>query len=196
MTTTERNTRPSIPTIPTVRVDRRESTLTGYKLMRPHQLMKEGSYTLMNVDRWIRPISETGSIHVLQTGFDITTILRRTFDITWDDASGTGELVVTAEADDDVEPRFQSLLEQWRTDTKWTSSATDICEHPAYQAIIAMGEPVVPLILREMARSPDHFDEALVRITGADPVPQESAGDLQAIAKAWLEWGKVHGYGS
>jgi hypothetical protein len=66
--------------------------------------------------------------------------------------------------------------------------------HPAYQEIISMGRPAVPLLLAELRRRPDHWFLALSAITGANPVPSESAGKLAEMAEAWIRWGEAQGY--
>ena len=35
---------------------------------------------------------------------------------------------------------------------------------------------------------------ALGEITGANPVPAESAGKVREMAQAWIEWGRSQGY--
>ena len=74
------------------------------------------------------------------------------------------------------------------------SSSARLAEHPAYQQIIALGPEIVPLLLRELERSPDHWFRALHALTGADPVPPESRGKLPEMAAAWLRWGREQGY--
>ena len=59
---------------------------------------------------------------------------------------------------------------------------------PSYQQIIGMGDMALPLILRELAREPDHWFWALHAITGADPVEPDARGDVRKMAKAWIEW--------
>ena len=66
--------------------------------------------------------------------------------------------------------------------------------HPAYQRIIGMGQPVVPLILRDLEQEPDHWFWALQSITGENPVLPEQRGNLELMATAWLAWGKANGY--
>jgi hypothetical protein len=83
-------------------------------------------------------------------------------------------------------------VEQWRHDTQFLSSVTQMANHPAYQRIIEMGRPAVPLILRELEQRPDHWFWALNAITGEDPV---RAGDaFDEAVEAWLRWGKEQGY--
>ena len=57
-----------------------------------------------------------------------------------------------------------------------------------------MGEKVVPRLLAELRRDPDDWFWALHAITGANPVPAESRGDVHAMADAWLHWGLQRGY--
>ena len=66
--------------------------------------------------------------------------------------------------------------------------------HPAYQSIIGMGQDAVPLILDEMSNQPDHWFWALRAITGANPCPPEHVGDVTAMTRDWLSWGRGHHY--
>jgi hypothetical protein len=88
---------------------------------------------------------------------------------------------------------FQLLADEWKVGTACLSSTTAIVAHPAYQAIIALGRPVLPLILRELEREPAHWFEALQAITGEDPVPRKDWGKVAAMRTAWLAWGREHG---
>jgi hypothetical protein len=57
-----------------------------------------------------------------------------------------------------------------------------------------MGERAVPLLLGELRQEPDDWFWALHAITRASPVPEESRGNLRAMAAAWLQWGLQKGY--
>ena len=89
--------------------------------------------------------------------------------------------------------RFQVLADQWKAGTAYLSSTPAMVAHPAYQAIIALGRPALPLILRDLEREPAHWFEALQAITGADPVPRSDWGNVPAMRAAWLRWGRDHG---
>jgi hypothetical protein len=89
---------------------------------------------------------------------------------------------------------FVSLVREWKATRGHASSVTKMAKNPAYERIIAMGEPAIPLILTELRREPDHWFPALHAITGANPIPTESRGKLGEMMKAWLDWGKEHGY--
>lgn len=88
----------------------------------------------------------------------------------------------------DLEKTFLELAEQWRNETGMQSSPTKKLKHPAYQKIISMGSPVLPLILRALEQKRDHWFMALGEITGEEPVGSEDNFD-QAI-EAWLQWGR------
>jgi hypothetical protein len=90
--------------------------------------------------------------------------------------------------------RFEDLAEIWRDETAHLSSTTAIVKHPAYREIIEMGPIVVPLILRELARRPGHWGPALAQLTGERPVSAGDAGRPEAIAAAWLQWGREQGH--
>jgi hypothetical protein len=89
--------------------------------------------------------------------------------------------------------QFQALAERWKAETALCSSTSAMVAHPAYQAIIALGPPVVPLLLRELEREPVHWFEALKAVTGDDPVSPADWGRIPAMAAAWLAWGRSRG---
>jgi hypothetical protein len=89
--------------------------------------------------------------------------------------------------------RFAALAAEWKAATEFLSSSSAMVTHPAYRAIIALGPPVVPLLLRDLERESVHWFEALRAITGEDPVPRERWGDIPAMASAWLAWGRERG---
>ncbi len=93
-----------------------------------------------------------------------------------------------------LETHFRRLVKQWKNDTETDSSILRMIRHPAYQEIINMGEPVVPLLLAELRHEPDFWFAALQKITGTDPAPKASAGRVEERAKAWIEWGRDKGY--
>ncbi|WP_199246396.1 hypothetical protein [[Phormidium] sp. ETS-05] len=94
----------------------------------------------------------------------------------------------------DIEAQFLELASQWRRETVMMSLVQKMSMHPAYQRIIGMGQPVVPLILRELEQEADHWFWALQAITGANPVLPEQRGRLTEMADAWIQWGRENGY--
>lgn len=108
--------------------------------------------------------------------------------------SAQPELRASLGSHSELELRFLRLAEQWRAEIAATSSVTMMAMHPAYQRIIGMGPRVVPLILRELRRKPDHWFWALTAITGQDPIRPEDAGDILRMTQAWLDFGERQGY--
>ncbi len=49
-----------------------------------------------------------------------------------------------------VENEFRTQAQQWKQACGLLSSTSAMVAHPAYQAIIELGQPVVPLLLSEL----------------------------------------------
>jgi len=90
----------------------------------------------------------------------------------------------------DLENEFQTLARQWKEACGLLSSTSTMVSHPAYQALIALGKPAVPLLLRQLAKEPVHWFEALKAITGEDPVSPSDWGNIPAMTNASLAWGR------
>jgi hypothetical protein len=97
-------------------------------------------------------------------------------------------------AEPTLEQRFRELVALWKQERGPYSSSAQLAQHPAYQQIIGMGPEVIPLLLRELDREPDHWFRALHALTGANPAPATSRGKVREMAEAWLEWGREQGY--
>jgi hypothetical protein len=94
----------------------------------------------------------------------------------------------------DIRGRFARLAADWKEQSRFLSNSAQIAMLQPYQRIIGMGLPVVPLILEELKREPDQWFWALEAITEANPVPQESLGNVRQMALAWIDWGRQHGF--
>lgn len=105
---------------------------------------------------------------------------------------------ITASDDvhDALETEFRSLADRWYRETGGMSSVSQKAAHPAYQAIMAKGRSVIPLILRELRTTePDDWFYALHYLTeGAMPIRPEHEGDALAMAGDWLSWGRTRHY--
>lgn len=93
-----------------------------------------------------------------------------------------------------IQRKFNALADEWEADTRFESMVLNMVTHPAYQQIIGIGPDAVPLILHRLSQRLDHWFWALRAVTGEDPAPEESRGNLEAMAQAWLEWGREQGY--
>jgi hypothetical protein len=107
-------------------------------------------------------------------------------------AQSAVQYVIRRQDIDRLAELFASLVETWTTETMFVSAGSAIVLHPAYQRIVGLGYPVVPLILRELQERPSHWFSALTAITGEDPA--DSNADFNGRVQAWLAWGRERGY--
>ena len=103
--------------------------------------------------------------------------------------SDTFQLFYTKE---EVRRTFRKSADEWIRDTEATSSTSDMVLHPAYQRIIGLGRPALPLLLEELQARPDYWFWALRSIAGEDPNKANPSFD-DAVG-AWLRWGREHKY--
>lgn len=92
---------------------------------------------------------------------------------------------------DALRGEFGALVDRWRKETRFSSSSEEKILHEAYQSIIALGKPAVPLVLQELEARRGHWSWALRFMTGSDPVPE--GANIEAARAAWLEWGRKEG---
>lgn len=94
----------------------------------------------------------------------------------------------------DLAVQFDRLAAEWEAGRPRGADIAQMTAHPAYQGIIAMGEPAVPHILDRLAAKPDHWFVALHAISGASPVAPENRGRFKEMTADWLKWGQEQGY--
>ncbi len=90
-----------------------------------------------------------------------------------------------------VEAIFEDLVDQWRRETGHSSILQDIIFHPTYLRIIGLGEPALPLLLRELQQRPSHLLVALQSIARENPV--RPGASLKQAIEDWLAWGRAKG---
>lgn len=94
----------------------------------------------------------------------------------------------------DLESRFLKLAERWERETAFLSATPMIILHDSYQEIMAMGPPVVPILLRDMQKTHRQWFWALAHLSnGTDPVPERDRGKVDKMVAAWIAWGKQTG---
>ena len=91
--------------------------------------------------------------------------------------------------------QFAQLAEKWKAETGMMSNISHRIMHQAYQQIIRMGAKAIPFMLKDFQNGDfeDWFD-ALSKITRADPVSPSALGDVESMAKAWIQWGQQNSY--
>jgi len=103
-------------------------------------------------------------------------------------------LDTVSRSDANILEKFNNLKLSWQKETKHVGFIAEIALHPAYQEIIGMGKPVIPMILRDLQKEPHHWFWALSSITGDNPIKPEQKGIMREMINSWLEWGKEKGY--
>jgi hypothetical protein len=93
-----------------------------------------------------------------------------------------------------VKQEFDRLAKKWKRETINLSSIQEIVLHSAYQRIIGMGTIVIPFVLHQLERCPGFWFWALRSLTGENPITKDTRGDVAAMTKAWLNWGRENGY--
>src|SRR5208282_3901696 len=89
-------------------------------------------------------------------------------------------------ASDALTENFNSLVNQWRLETKHFSVIARRYENPAYKAILDMQAPAIPLILQELRRDPDRWFAALEKLTGENPA-KDAINFYEAVDR-WIAW--------
>jgi predicted RNase H-like HicB family nuclease len=90
----------------------------------------------------------------------------------------------------ELEQTFERLVDIWSSETGAYSITTRRYSHPAYQAILALGKDVVPLILRRLKERPDWWFEALTALTKPKINPAVNGATFSEAVDSWLEWGR------
>ena len=93
-----------------------------------------------------------------------------------------------------LEQEFRELAETWRRQKGGISSISRKVTLPSYLRIIGLGSAIIPLILEELQRQPDHWFVALDALTNANPVSESERADFNQTVAAWLRWGRERGH--
>ena len=92
----------------------------------------------------------------------------------------------------DIHAVFRELVDEWKRATEFISITEEMVLHPSYQRIIGLGPSVIPFLLQELERDPDHWFWALQSITRVNPAL--GADTFDGAVSAWLDWGAQRGY--
>lgn len=91
-----------------------------------------------------------------------------------------------------LEKVFHDLVKEWRDDTFFQSSLSDMCFHPAYQTIMAMGKDALPFVFKDLEENCGHWFYALKFIVRNDIA--DGAQTFEDARERWLKWAKVNKY--
>lgn len=91
-----------------------------------------------------------------------------------------------------TEAVFAALVSEWLPASVLSSSIHEVVLHPAYQSMIGIGRPALPLLLRRLeSEGGPHWFWALRAISQADPA--NGTDTVTEGRTAWLAWGRDAG---
>lgn len=90
--------------------------------------------------------------------------------------------------------RFDELRARWLRKVQFSSGGFGDLDDPDFQGILALGEDIVPWLVEDQLNNHVHWFDALEAITGAQPVPEEHYGDIDAMAEDWRAWAMENGW--
>ena len=94
----------------------------------------------------------------------------------------------------ELRERFNEHANQWERETHFLSNMHTAAQHPAYRAIVAMGNDAVRPLIERLDAKGGHWTMALQEITGADDlIPEAERGQVNQMRLRWLDWGWQHG---
>jgi hypothetical protein len=115
---------------------------------------------------------------------------------TWRDRKMAQALAVAlaeptnATEESSLEEIFKEHADRWQRETAHLSSPSQIMLHPSYQAVLGMGDRIVPILLRDLQQNRRPWFWALSYITKANPLTRSDAGRMDKMIEAWVKWGK------
>ncbi|MDP4198477.1 MAG: hypothetical protein Q8922_00935 [Bacteroidota bacterium] len=100
-----------------------------------------------------------------------------------------------SEIDITTENLFIEFQQKLFEETAGTSRFRDILINQHYRWMVSLGEPLVPILLRELALDPSPIWATLLfDINRINPVPPEERQDFRKVVGRWREWGYKEKY--
>lgn len=91
----------------------------------------------------------------------------------------------------DVKARFDRLADAWEAhldEERALSNPYKYLEHEAFEGVVALGRPAVPLIVERYRQGSLFWGAALARITGITDFGDGVVGNLKETRRRWLSW--------
>ncbi len=89
--------------------------------------------------------------------------------------------------------QFDTLADQWESETAVFSMAYQRTEHPAFGRILTMGKQAIPWAV-ERLREDVLWYLVLERLVDNPPLTN-AQGDMGRLQDAWLKWARDNGHG-
>lgn len=91
----------------------------------------------------------------------------------------------------ELNERFETLAREWdahREARRESSNPYAYLDHPSFDAIVALGEPALPLIIERYREGSVFWGAALRKITGKTEFGDGVVGNLEDTRRKWLAW--------
>lgn len=90
-----------------------------------------------------------------------------------------------------LEERFEALARDWERHCAAHGESSNpqvFVEAPSFEALVALGTPVLPLIIERYRSGSLFWGAAMARITGLAEFGSGLVGNLEQIRRQWLTW--------
>lgn len=104
-----------------------------------------------------------------------------------------GQSKTETNKEESIEVRFKKYLDTFKKETLLYSSIDKKISNLNYLMIVGLGREAIPLILNEYFTNGGFWHNALVALTGANPVTVEMHGKPKVIREAWRTWAINYG---
>lgn len=166
-----------------------EETLQEYFPQEQTHEFTEGSFADIS---WIEApspklLAKTGLRHYLYGGMTATKCSA------WELPNIEIGILKTEAKQESIEVKFRRYLDAFKKETLLYSSIDKKISNINYLMIVGLGKEVIPLILSEYLTNGGFWHNALVALTGANPVTVEMHGKPKIIREAWKTWAIDYG---
>ncbi len=105
--------------------------------------------------------------------------------------SGKSDILI--EYQESLETTFNEYYTNWRRETAMCSGIEAKRNNENFKKIVAMGEKIIPIILKEIKKNPSHLFLVLPEITKENIIiPEEDQGNIRKINELWIQWAELY----
>jgi hypothetical protein len=91
-----------------------------------------------------------------------------------------------------IQQQFYELYNELKDNTRYLSFHDP--SHPTFKKLMAMGEPIIPLLLNNLWDSWWAIMGLHTLTRGACQIANQDLGKFDLISQAWYDWGKLEGH--
>ena len=91
----------------------------------------------------------------------------------------------------EIAERFRALTDEWeahRQSVLFSSKIRDTLNHPAYRALVDLGDPALPLIIERYRTDSLPWAFVLQEITGVRMIDDPGSFRPDELRRRWIDW--------